>query len=73
VTTVAVVIVLVACFGLVLWAALRSARAVGGAEARAEEAQHAVENAERITAARDAAPADVGALAKRVLDDGKPL
>jgi hypothetical protein len=72
-TTVLAIAGLTACFGLVLWAALRSARSAGGAEVRAEEAQHAVENAERITAARDAAPADVGALAKRVLDDGKPL
>ncbi|MBM3549664.1 MAG: hypothetical protein FJX54_22220 [Alphaproteobacteria bacterium] len=70
---------LYALAGLVLivvasvWLAIREGRKTGRAEAREEEARHVVENAERITAARDAAPADADALARRVLDDGKPL
>lgn len=54
--------------GLAMWLALREARRGGRAEQRAEEAQHAVDNAERINAAVADAPRDAGELAKRVSD-----
>ena len=47
-------------------------RQAGRAEQRAEDARHMVENAERITAARDAAPDTVGELRDRI-ERGKPL
>jgi hypothetical protein len=63
---------IIVIFGLVLWAALRSERSAGAADTRAEEAQHAVENAERITAAVESAPRTVGDVADRVRR-GNPL
>lgn len=60
------VVAALAGFALVLWAGFRAARQAGAAEARQEEAEHVVQNAERITAARDAAPGTVGELADGV-------
>lgn len=58
--------------GLAMWLALREARRGGRAEQRAEEAQHAVDNAERINAAVADAPRTVDDVAERVRG-GKPL
>jgi len=53
-----------------LWLGMRTARRQGAAEAREEEARHVVENAERITAAVEAAPRDAGSLVERVSKQG---
>jgi CHASE3 domain sensor protein len=54
-----------------VWLAIREGRRSGRAETRAEEAQHAVENAERITAAVESAPRTVGDVADRVRRGGR--
>ena len=46
-------------------------RQAGRNEQRLEEAEHAVANAERITAARDAAPDTVGELRDRIERGGR--
>lgn len=56
---------------LVLWAGFRAARVSGRDEQRAEEAEHVVQNAERITAAVEAAPRDAADLVKRVSERGR--
>ncbi len=70
-TTVLGLLGVVAVFGLLIWAAMRSARQAVAAEEQAKEAQHAVDNAERIAAARDAAPADADALIDRLSKGGR--